>query len=135
MEVEVKGDKEIIQYINNYYGKNAVDKMTKAALSKVGEKMVGKYKEAFRPYRDTGLTVASTNFYGPNKNTGYNRVKINWYGHKGGRYKLMHINEYGHFLRNGKFYTPPQAGLIENVKRKNADLFLEEIKKEIAKRV
>lgn len=135
MTIEVRGDKDIMEYLYSHYGTSAVIKMNKAAINRAGTKMVERYNEALKPYRDTGKTVASTNLYGPNNKTGYNHGKINWYGHEGQRYKLMHINEYGHFLRNGKFFTPPQAGLIENVKRKSAGLFREEIKKEIAKRV
>lgn len=135
MTIEIKGDKEIMDYLRSHYSESAVIKMNKAAINRAGTVMVKKYNEALRPYRDTGLTVASRNLYGPNNDTGYNKRKINWYGHKGDRYKLMHINEYGHFLRNGKFFTPPQAGLIENVRRHSSGIFREEIKKEIAKRV
>lgn len=135
MSIEIRGEQEIINYLYKHYSTDAVIKMNKAAIERAGSKMIDRYNDALRPYRDKGLIIASTNLYGPNNDTGYNRAKINWYGFKGDRFRIMHLNEYGHFLRNGKFYSPTQVGLIENVRKNSAGLYRQEIKKEIEKRV
>lgn len=134
MSVKVNGDKEILAYIEKKYGTAGRKKMESAAITKGGNVLKNNMKDAFYPYRDTGYTVTDMNLYGPNKKTGSNRAKLNWQGpHQ--RYKLMHLNEYGHFMRNGKFLSPRQTGLIENTTRASRDSYRKAIKEELEKRV
>ena len=135
MSVEIKGDKEIIEYIQKKYGTTARQRMEQAAIKKSGNVMVDKMAEAFGPHLKTGRTNIDLNLYGPNNRIGFNRAKINWDG-EFERYRVMHLNEFGHFLRNGEFYTNPRRqGLIENTKRASRNEFRKAIKEELEKRV
>src|SRR5699024_12692126 len=94
--------------------------MESEAITKGVNVLKNNMKDAFYPYRVTGYTVSDMNLYGPNKKTGSIRAKLNWQGpHQ--RYKLMHLNEFSHFMRNSKFLSQRQTGLIENTKTSSRD--------------
>ena len=134
MTVTVKGDKEIIAYLEKKYGKSATKRITDFALTKGGQKVVQIIKNNMKSFKDTGESVEETTVSKPMTINGVRTVKIHWRGPKQ-RYRIIHLNEYGHFDRAGKWVNTAGKGVIENAMREGRETYFRTVKEEIRKRV
>ncbi|MGC7715719.1 hypothetical protein ACP217_11775, partial [Staphylococcus epidermidis] len=113
MTMTLKGDKEIIAYLETKYGKSATKRITDFTLTKAGNKVVSIIKGNMKSFEDTGESVEETTLSKPMTIKGVRAVKIHWRGPKQ-RYRIIHLNEYGHFDRSGKWVNTAGKGVIEN---------------------
>ena len=134
MTVKVKGDKEIIAYLEKKYGKSATKRITDFALTKGGQKVVQIIKNNMKSFKDTGESVEETTVSKPMTINGVRTVKIHWRGPKQ-RYRIIHLNEYGHFDRAGKWVNTRGKGVIENAMREGRETYFRTVKEEMRKRV
>ena len=134
MTVTVKGDKEIIAYLEKKYGKSATKRITDFALTKGGQKVVQIIKNNMKSFKDTGESVEETTVSKPMTINGVRTVKIHWRGPKQ-RYRIIHLNEYGHFDRSGKWVNTRGKGVIENAMREGRETYFRTVKEEMRKRV
>lgn len=134
MTVTVKGDKEIIAYLEKKYGKSATKRITDFALTKGGQKVVQIIKNNMKSFKDTGESVEETTVSKPMTINGVRTVKIHWRGPKE-RYRIIHLNEYGHFDRAGKWVNTAGKGVIENAMREGRETYFRTVKEEMRKRV
>lgn len=134
MTVTVKGDKEIIAYLEKKYGKSATKSITDFALTKGGQKVVQIIKNNMKSFKDTGESVEETTVSKPMTINGVRTVKIHWRGPKQ-RYRIIHLNEYGHFDRAGKWVNTAGKGVIENAMREGRETYFRTVKEEMRKRV
>ncbi|MGX0026565.1 hypothetical protein ACUXHP_002030 [Staphylococcus cohnii] len=134
MTVTVKGDKEIIAYLEKKYGKSATKRITDFALTKGGQKVVQIIKNNMKSFKDTGESVEETTVSKPMTINGVRTVKIHWRGPKQ-RYRIIHLNEYGHFDRAGKWVNTAGKGVIENAMREGRETYFRTVKEEMRKRV
>ncbi|MDO0970879.1 hypothetical protein [Staphylococcus haemolyticus] len=134
MSVTIKGDKEIITYLENKYGKSATKRITDFALTKGGQKVVQIIKNNIDSFKDTGESVKETTVSKPMTINGVRTVKIHWRGPKQ-RYRIIHLNEYGHYDRSGKWVNTAGKGVIENAMRKGRETYFRTVKEEMRKRV
>ena len=134
MTVTVKGDKEIIAYLEKKYGKSATKRITDFALTKGGQKVVQITKNNMKSFKDTGESVEETTVSKPMTINGVRTVKIHWRGPKQ-RYRIIHLNEYGHFDRSGKWVNTAGKGVIENAMREGRETYFRTVKEEIRRRV
>ncbi len=134
MTVTVKGDKEIIAYLEKKYGKSATKRITDFALTKGGQKVVQIIKNNMKSFKDTGESVEETTVSKPMTINGIRTVKIHWRGPKQ-RYRIIHLNEYGHFDRAGKWVNTAGKGVIENAMREGRETYFRTVKEEIRRRV
>ncbi|MCQ9293093.1 MULTISPECIES: HK97-gp10 family putative phage morphogenesis protein [Staphylococcus] len=134
MTVTVKGDKEIIAYLEKKYGKSATKRITDFALTKGGQKVVQIIKNNMKSFKDTGESVEETTVSKPMTINGVRTVKIHWRGPKQ-RYRIIHLNEYGHFDRAGKWVNTAGKGVIENAMREGRETYFRTVKEEIRRRV
>ena len=134
MTVTVKGDKEIIAYLEKKYGKSATKRITDLALTKGGQKVVQIIKNNIKSFKDTGESVEETTVSKPMTINGVRTVKIHWRGPKQ-RYRIIHLNEYGHFDRAGKWVNTAGKGVIENAMREGRETYFRTVKEEIRRRV
>lgn len=134
MTVTVKGDKEIIAYLEKKYGKSATKRITDFALTKGGQKVVQIIKNNMKSFKDTGESVEETTVSKPMTINGVRTVKIHWRGPKQ-RYRIIHLNEYGHFDRSGKWVNTAGKGVIENAMREGRETYFRTVKEEIRRRV
>ncbi|WP_210123973.1 MULTISPECIES: hypothetical protein [unclassified Staphylococcus] len=134
MTVTVKGDKEIIAYLEKKYGKSATKRITDFALTKGGQKVVQIIKNNMKSFKDTGESVEETTLSKPMTINGVRTVKIHWRGPKQ-RYRIIHLNEYGHFDRAGKWVNTAGKGVIENAMREGRETYFRTVKEEIRRRV
>ena len=134
MTVTVKGDKEIIAYLEKKYGRSATKRITDFALTKGGQKVVQIIKNNMKSFKDTGESVEETTVSKPMTINGVRTVKIHWRGPKE-RYRIIHLNEYGHFDRSGKWVNTAGKGVIENAMREGRETYFRTVKEEMRKRV
>ena len=134
MTVTVKGDKEIIAYLEKKYGRAATKRITDFALTKGGQKVVQIIKNNMKSFKDTGESVEETTVSKPMTINGVRTVKIHWRGPKQ-RYRIIHLNEYGHFDRAGKWVNTAGKGVIENAMREGRETYFRTVKEEIRRRV
>ena len=134
MTVTMKGDKEIIAYLETKYGKSATKRITDFALTKGGQKVVQIIKNNMKSFKDTGESVEETTVSKPMTINGVRTVKIHWRGPKQ-RYRIIHLNEYGHFDRAGKWVNTAGKGVIENAMREGRETYFRTVKEEMRKRV
>ncbi|WP_165844864.1 hypothetical protein [Staphylococcus saprophyticus] len=134
MTVTVKGDKEIIAYLEKKYGKSATKRITDFALTKGGQKVAQIIKNNMKSFKDTGESVEETTVSKPMTINGARTVKIHWRGPKQ-RYRIIHLNEYGHFDRAGKWVNTAGKGVIENAMREGRETYFRTVKEEIRRRV
>ena len=134
MTVTMKGDKEIIAYLETKYGKSATKRITDFALTKGGQKVVQIIKNNMKSFKDTGESVEETTVSKPMTINGVRTVKIHWRGPKQ-RYRIIHLNEYGHYDRSGKWVNTAGKGVIENAMRKGRETYFRTVKEEMRKRV
>ncbi len=134
MTVTVKGDKEIIAYLEKKYGKSATKRITDFALTKGGQKVVQIIKNNIKSFKDTGESVEETTVSKPMTINGVRTVKIHWRGPKQ-RYRIIHLNEYGHFDRAGKWVNTAGKGVIENAMREGRETYFRTVKEEMRRRV
>ncbi len=134
MTVTVKGDKEIIAYLEKKYGRSATKRITDFALTKGGQKVVQIIKNNMKSFKDTGESVEETTVSKPMTINGVRTVKIHWRGPKQ-RYRIIHLNEYGHFDRAGKWVNTRGKGVIENAMREGRETYFRTVKEEMRKRV
>lgn len=134
MTVTVKGDKEIIAYLEKKYGKSATKRITDFALTKGGQKVVQIIRNNMKSFKDTGESVEETTVSKPMTINGVRTVKIHWRGPKQ-RYRIIHLNEYGHFDRAGKWVNTRGKGVIENAMREGRETYFRTVKEEMRRRV
>ncbi|MCE5131176.1 hypothetical protein [Staphylococcus saprophyticus] len=134
MTVTVKGDKEIIAYLEKKYGRSATKRITDFALTKGGQKVVQIIKNNMKSFKDTGESVEETTVSKPMTINGVRTVKIHWRGPKQ-RYRIIHLNEYGHFDRAGKWVNTAGKGVIENAMREGRETYFRTVKEEMRRRV
>ena len=134
MTVTVKGDKEIIAYLEKKYGRSATKRITDFALTKGGQKVVQIIKNNMKSFKDTGESVEETTVSKPMTINGVRTVKIHWRGPKQ-RYRIIHLNEYGHFDRAGKWVNTAGKGVIENAMREGRETYFRTVKEEMRMRV
>ena len=134
MTVTVKGDKEIIAYLEKKYGKSATKRITDFALTKGGQKVAEIIKNNMKSFKDTGESVEETTVSKPMTINGVRTVKIHWRGPKQ-RYRIIHLNEYGHFDRAGKWVNTAGKGVIENAMREGRETYFRTVKEEMRRRV
>lgn len=134
MTISVKGDKEIIAYLEKKFGKSATKRITDFALTKGGQKVVQIIKRDMGSFKDTGESVSETSLSKPMTIGGIRTVKIHWRGPKQ-RYRIIHLNEYGHYDRSGKWVNTAGKGVIERAMREGRETYFRTVKEEIRRRV
>ncbi|MEB6170371.1 hypothetical protein MXL81_06755 [Staphylococcus pseudoxylosus] len=134
MTISVKGDKEIIAYLEKKFGKSATKRITDFALTKGGQKVVQIIKRDMGSFKDTGESVSETSLSKPITIGGVRTVKIHWRGPKQ-RYRIIHLNEFGHYDRSGKWVNTAGKGVIERAMREGRETYFRTVKEEIRRRV
>lgn len=134
MTISVKGDKEIIAYLEKKFGKSATKRITDFALTKGGQKVVQIIKRDMGSFKDTGESVSETSLSKPMTIGGVRTVKVHWRGPKQ-RYRIIHLNEFGHYNRSGKWVNTAGKGVIERAMREGRETYFRTVKEEIRRRV
>lgn len=133
MSVTLKGYKELQDAVERRYGRGAMKRVTDFALKKGGQKVVEIIKKNMRVFEDTGESVNETTLSKPTTIGGVRVVKIHWRGPRQ-RFRIIHLNEFGHFDRSGKWVNTKGKGVIERAMREGREVYFKTVKDELKRR-
>lgn len=124
MSVEVEGLHIVLKQLEDKLGKQNVQRITDKGLKEAAEVFVKELKRQFESFKDTGASIEEITITGPYTDESGNRViKIHWRGPKG-RYRIIHLNEWG-TIKNP---NPRGKGAIARAMKNSEKAYREAIK-------
>ncbi|MGO1988464.1 hypothetical protein [Mammaliicoccus vitulinus] len=127
MTVKLQGLKELETQLERKLGRKKTNKIIDQSLIVGGNAFIGKLKRDMATFKDTGATVDEIKLSKPEWVGGVRTVKVHWRGPKG-RYRIIHLNEFGHYDRSGKWVNPKGKGAIDNALREFQDTYTRTVK-------
>lgn len=131
MDIEIVGNKKLMNEMEKRFGKVAMKKKSEHALIAASDYLKSELAREFESFKDTGASIDEIHRGEPEIVGGQHRVLIYWDGPKD-RYKIIHLNEHG-YERNGKKVIPKGFGVIAKTlnrsQRKYQSIITEELKK------
>ena len=94
MGVEITGLKRLEAKLEEKFGQARMQKIADEALLKGAEVIKRELQQNFETFRDTGASIDEITISEPKAGPNGRRREIHWVGPKG-RYRLIHINEWG----------------------------------------
>ena len=141
MKATLRGMKELEVELQRRFGKREMQKIIDYALTKGGGVVASIIAKDMRSFAKSGKSYKSTTVSKPETVGGVREVKIHWNSNKvsGERYRIIHLNEYGHYDRRGKnagkWVDTRGKGVIENAMRKGRETYFKTVKSELARRL
>ncbi|MGM8215174.1 hypothetical protein ACLIA0_06295 [Bacillaceae bacterium W0354] len=124
MSVEIRGVEEIIKALEQKLGKDNMQKISDKALLKAADEFVKALKIEFERFKDTGASIDEITVTGPVWDGGVRVIKVHWRGPKG-RYRIIHLNEWG-TIKNP---NPRGKGAIARAMKNSEKAYREAVKK------
>ena len=94
MSVEITGLDELLRTLENRYGAANMQRLNDRALLKGADVFVRELKRNFERFKDTGASIEEITISEPRTVVGVRMVTIHWRGPRG-RYRIIHLNEWG----------------------------------------
>lgn len=94
MGVKVTGQKKLMQKLEEKLGERAVKQMSDEALKAGAPVFKRELITQLETFRDTGGTIEDVTLADPTDVSGVRVLKIHWSGPHG-RYRVVHLNEWG----------------------------------------
>lgn len=94
MGVELKGEAALMQELERRFGQARTDRISDAALEAGAKVFKDELKRQFETFKDTGASIDEITVSSPRTVGGKRQVSIHWKGPKG-RYRVIHLNEFG----------------------------------------
>lgn len=94
MSVKINGMKELEAMIEAKYGKAAVERISDEALADAANVFVQALIKELETFKDQGFTIDEVTLTEPYTLDGVRTISVKWEGPKG-RYRLIHLNEFG----------------------------------------
>ena len=141
MKATLRGMKELEIELQRRFGKREMQKIIDYALTKGGGVVASIIAKDMGSFAKSGKSYKSTTVSKPETVGGVREVKIHWNSNKvsGERYRIIHLNEYGHYDRRGKnagkWVDTRGKGVIENAMRKGRETYFKTVKSELARRL
>ncbi|WP_226677201.1 HK97-gp10 family putative phage morphogenesis protein [Mesobacillus jeotgali] len=123
MSVKVTGMKKLLGDLENRLGKEALQQVSDKALLAGAEIFVDELKRQFETFKDQGYSLEEITVAGPMWEKGNRIVKIHWRGPHG-RYRIIHLNEWG----TVKNPNPPGKGKIALAMRNCEKAYIKAVK-------
>lgn len=126
MSVEVKGVKQLIAELEKRFGKAKMQQVSDNALLAGAKVFVAELESQFTSFKDTGASIEEITISDPFYRGSERVVAVHWKGSKG-RYRIIHLNEFG----TVKNPNPAGKGAIARTMRNAESAYLEAIKQAI----
>jgi Bacteriophage HK97-gp10, putative tail-component len=94
MGVAIKGQKKLVQELEKRLGKEAFRRLSDNALKAGADIFVQELKQQLETFRDTGETIDEVTIADPETIGGVRVLRVHWKGPMG-RYRVVHLNEWG----------------------------------------
>lgn len=132
MRVKLRGERDLEKILAKRFGKSQMQRVVDQALIKGGEKVANIIRQNMQSFADTGKSARATNVSKPVTVNGLREVKIHWQDSTE-RWRIIHLNEYGHFDKAGKWVNTAGKGVIENAMRQGRNVYFATVKDELRK--
>lgn len=130
MPIELNGMAEFERNLEQKFGRAARTKMVDDALVIGGNVIIKYIKDQMEDFKDTGASVDEIKLSEPMWIKGQRTVKIHWRGPED-RYRIIHLNEKGHYDRSGKWVETKGKGAIDRAIRAGRAAYFAAIKQYI----
>lgn len=131
MDIEIVGNKKMIDEMEKRFGKVAMKKKSDRALIAASDYLKSELAHEFESFKDTGASIDEIQRGDPEIVAGQHSVLIYWDGPKN-RKNIIHLNEHG-YERDGKKIMPKGFGVIAKTlnrsQRKYQSIIEEELKR------
>lgn len=128
IDIEVYGIEELIDQLNDRFGKDRLQKVVDKALLAGAEVIKKELVANFRTFKDKGYSVEEITLSEPLTLNGIRTVVIHWSGPHN-RYNILHLNEYG-TIKNP---NPRGKGAIERALRSGQEAYFQAVERELVK--
>ncbi|MEI3596906.1 MULTISPECIES: HK97 gp10 family phage protein [unclassified Oceanobacillus] len=128
IDIKMTGVNELLEELDRRFGKENMDRISDAALLKGAEVFVKELKASIGTSGKyaKGWTVEDITISGPQYIGGVKVVKVHFNGPHG-RYRIIHLNEWG----TVKIPNPPRKGAIARAMRNAENAYREAIKQAV----
>ncbi|GLO64748.1 HK97-gp10 family putative phage morphogenesis protein [Oceanobacillus kimchii] len=94
MSVKIRGLDKVLNQLEQKLGEQAMQRISDKALMDAAKEFERTLKSEFESFRDTGGSIEEITLKGPETINGVRTVIVHWKGPKG-RYRIIHLNEWG----------------------------------------
>jgi hypothetical protein len=94
MGVKIKGQQKLIRKLEEKFGEQAARRMSDQALKAGAPVFKRELDQQLATFRDTGGTIEDVTLSEPTDVAGVRVLKVHWNGPHG-RYRVVHLNEWG----------------------------------------
>ncbi|MDE5054898.1 hypothetical protein NDK25_22035 [Niallia taxi] len=126
MGVSVTGNSQLERELMRRLGSQRTQQIVDRALLAGANVFVRELKQQFETFKDTGESIEEITISQPMTVGGARTVKIHWKGPKG-RYRIIHLNEWG----TVKNPNPRGKGAIARAMRNAENAYRETVKREL----
>lgn len=126
MSVNITGLNELIRNLEKRLGQDRARQISDQALKDGAKVFVRELKLQFENFKDTGATIEEITVSEPMWLAGNRVIKVHWRGPKG-RYRIIHLNEWG----TVKNPNPRGKGAIARAMRNAENAYRNAIKRAI----
>lgn len=126
MSVNITGLNELIKNLEKRLGQDRARQISDQALKDGAKVFVRELKLQFESFKDTGATIEEITVSEPMWLAGNRVIKVHWRGPKG-RYRIIHLNEWG----TVKNPNPRGKGAIARAMRNAENAYRNAIKRAI----
>jgi hypothetical protein len=130
MGVKVKGQKKLIQKLEEKFGEAAARRMSDEALKAGASVFSQELGTQLETFRDTGGTIEDVTLTEPTDVSGVRVLKVHWNGPHG-RYRVVHLNEWG----TVKNPNPRGKGAIARALKNSQKEYRAAVKRKIQERI
>lgn len=94
MSMNITGLNSLIRDLEQRFGETTAQRISDRALKEGAKVFVRELKRQFETFKDTGASIEEITVSEPMTVRGNRVVKVHWRGPKG-RYRIIHLNEFG----------------------------------------
>lgn len=123
MSFNIRGERELIRELERRFGQQAAQRISDKALKRAAQRFLLTLKREFESFRDKGYSIDEMTLTEPMWVAGERVIKVRWRGPHG-RYRIIHLNEYG----TVKNPNPTGKGVIARTLRNAERSYREDIK-------
>lgn len=124
MGVEIRGTEKVLEALEKKLGRESMQQVLDKALLDGANVFVKELKSQFETFKDTGASIEEITVTGPMWEGGERVVKVHWKGPKG-RYRIIHLNEWG-TIKNP---NPRGKGAIARALRNSENAYRQAVKR------
>lgn len=124
MSVKIRGLNKLLKELEIRLGKDGMQRISDKALMNAAEEFVKTLKSEFESFKDKGHSISEITIQGPEWKNNVRTIIVRWRGPHG-RYRIIHLNEWG-TIRNP---NPRGKGAIARAMKNSEKAYRDAVRK------